>query len=247
MSHKKLHAFFSKKIEFNFLLLKKISPYTQSPIQMSKVKFSPCSKRYDGSSPKQDCLYSLIGYYYGISEKNIKKIGMTSEEIEEIIALYVKIRKTTEGLSPYLRKWIKSKKISSDKVLPLRTIQDLQSYDYRTILSAIENLKWAVGNAMCKTKEKLVDQQEELKNPLKHREKDEEWERTCRLAECYDRRCCLDKKAARKRAYKTSLIKSGSRDYSLMLSIDNIDMITRLIYLLEKSVTPIVVEDTVLS
>ena len=235
-----------KKIEFNFLLLKKISPYTQSPIQMSKVKFSPCSKHYDGSSPKQHSLYSLIGSGLGLREMEIKKIGMTSEEIEKIAAFYVENRKTTEGLSFYLRILIKSKKISSDKVLPLRTIQDVQNYSYGTILSAIENLKWAVGNAMCKTNEKLVDQQEELKNPLKHREKDEEWERTCRLAVCYDRRCCLDKKAARKRAYKTSLIKSGSRDYSLMLSIDNIDMITRLIYLLEKSVSPIV-EDTVLS
>ena len=200
---------------------------------MSKVKFSVCSKSYDGSSPMKDEIYSLIGSFYGIRENNIKKIGMSSEDIDKCISLYLNNKKTTEGLSDFLRMIIKSKKISSDKLHPVLTVLDVVKYDYFTIVGAIENLKSALSNAMDKIKEKLINEHEELNNPVKYREKDEEWERTCGAPVCYERRCCLDKKAKRKCNYKTSLIRTGSRDYSLMLSIDNIDNIRKLIDLLE--------------
>jgi hypothetical protein len=195
---------------------------------MSRVRFSLSSKNHDGSLPITDSVYSLFGSFYGIREKNIKKIGMRQEEIDKCISLYLCHKKTTDGLSVFLRTIIKSKKISSDIMSPLSTVQDVVKYDSFIIETAINNLKLALENAI-----DLMKEPEEMSSPLKSREIDEEWERTCHAPVCYDRRCCLDKKAEKKRVCKTSLIRTGSRDYSLMLSAKDTDHIRKLIFLLE--------------
>ncbi len=195
---------------------------------MSRVKFSLSSKNHDGSLPITDSVYSLFGSFYGIREKNVKKIGMRQEEIDKCIDLYLCHKKTTDGLSVFLRSIIKSKKISSDIIYPLSTVREVAKYDSIIIETAINNLYSALENAI-----DLMKEPEEMNFQLKYREKDEEWEKTCYEPVCYDRRCCLDKKAEKKRIRKTSLIRTGSRDCSLMLSACNTDHIRKLIILLE--------------
>jgi len=202
---------------------------------MSKsVKFSRYSKRHDGSITVQDEVYSIIGAYFGVTQKNIKKIGMTSEEIDRLTDLYVKNRKTTEGLSIFLKSIIKSKKIGADTIPSLKTAEDVKRYPDYFVDEAITNLESAVENAKEKTKQKFVDAQEEMRQSKKYREIDVEWEKTCVSPICYDRRCCLDMKAKKKLAYKVALIRSGSLDYSMVLPVERIDRIYKLIAILKE-------------
>jgi hypothetical protein len=203
---------------------------------MSKsVKFSRSCKTHDGTVRIKEEMHSLIGSHFGITENNIKKVGIRSEQIDTLIDLYVKNKKTTEGLSTFLRMTIKSKKIYSEKISPLKTPEDVRwRYPDYLVNEVITNLESAVENAKEKIREKFISSQEEMQQPKVYRETDAEWERTCRSPVCYDRKCCLDKKAKKKSGYKVSLIRSGSLDYSIVLPIEYVDSIYKLIAILKE-------------
>ena len=62
------------------------------------------------------------------------------------------------------------------------------------------------------------------------------WEKKCDELYCTKRFCCLDKKIKLKKRNSTSLIRKGSREYSLVIDNNNIESVKKLINIVKKSI-----------
>lgn len=200
---------------------------------MSKnVQFSADSKDFDGSSEITKICYEVINAFFNTPTINHKRVGKTQFEIDKMLKNQPDVYNKSYCIKCFV---ISTKTGECDILLPIKTSEDCfmaVNGDMRVIFACIKNLHRSIENI----KEK------KLEKDLKHFANscddkifafDEEWDKNCKADICYTRNCCYDKKIASKLKYNVSLIRSGSRDYNCVVSIDYIVWVEKLLELLK--------------
>ena len=203
-----------------------------------KVKFDDSVKTFDGSSPKYIEMYKIIASYFN-DEPKYFRIGKTNDDIDKLRYIYENntVSSLYSSFSKFLKHEITSRKSYKENLLPnikLKTYKDciiIANNNVDTIIRCIFNLKQSKKSVNNKYKEKSED--EKLRYLDNKYEFDEIWDKKCSRYYCYDSDCCLTKKTLLRKNYKLSLIRSGSRDYSLSIDIDYVNHIDKLIEILQ--------------
>ena len=199
---------------------------------MSKrVHFSIDSKNYDGSCDTTKACYEVINGFFSRSTLYHKRIGKTQEEINEILK-----DKTEELYGFYIKNFIKARNTGEcDIILPIKSSEDCYtavSGNIDIINACIENLESAIENI--KEKKDEIEYDENMFEEI-----DPVWDKTCTADVCYNRKCCLNKKAKMKLKKNVSLIRCGSRDCNSVLPVDQYFWVEKLLEILKNVRIPI--------
>lgn len=201
-----------------------------------KVIFSETTKTYDGSSNEMYKEYCVIASFFGVKEIPLRKIGITTGELNLIIDDYKKLGENKPCFSSYLRGKIRTKRrlqnmeIETIKIHPIENSSDCLEFTERNlelISNILENLK--------NVRKNIIDMKKETERFEYGCKKEDEDEINCDSELCTQRNCCLKKKRNILTKSKVSLLRNGSRDYTFMMNIKYEKQLDRLINILEES------------
>ena len=177
-----------------------------------KVSFAEDAKSFDGSRCDVIECYKIISGFFNIPSMNNEKVGLSQEVIDRLIENDQVCRiRTLMRLS--------TKIISRKLIIKVKSSEDcLKVCSNKEILHAcLDNLKRTVLTISS------ADVDEEQKSAIMNIDDEEEkslrefWEKKCGNRSCREKLCCLDKKTLQRKKRKSSLIRSGTRDYGLSI------------------------------
>ena len=198
-----------------------------------KVSFSKDTKEYDGCSSNILEIYKIISGYFNIPFINVKKIGVLQETLDNLSI------KNYRSMILTIR--IRTKILEKEPILPIKSYEDCISICKNTkiLYDCLHNLNNAVDALNTKIgheNQPQIDMEEDeyiiqTTNDIDDEEKilRLKWEKKCDELYCTKRFCCLDKKIKLKKRNSTSLIRKGSREYSLVIDNNNIESVKKLI------------------
>lgn len=193
------------------------------------VRFAEKTKVFDGSSKETYDNYKVLASILGRKIFNIKKKGIEEREIEELKLRYNKTQKKIypqilQPFSLYIKKAIKENvcnKESFETLNDINCVEDCINYcnnSIEQIDSIIFDLEDAISNII------YIRENEDINNCI---EKDSRCEREDCDSSCAE--CVFLRKVYLKNSLrKVSLIRKGSRDYSLSVPVNfNFEMYLR--------------------
>jgi hypothetical protein len=191
---------------------------------MKKVRFSENTKIFDGSSEYIYENYKILAPMFGKKILNIKKNGISESQIYDLKMKYNKIQrkiypKILEPFSVYIKQLIKENvcnKESFENLDEIYTVQDCLKYckSIDHIDSIIFELEEAISNIIY-IRDEEINNKKEINDDVKN---------ICEKEGCDSSFCeeCefLKRIYLKKKMRKVSLIRKGSRDYSLVVPVN---------------------------